>query len=812
MTLATSSLGLIPNTIPQQPCIPPPRDDWDCLFQPMFDEYFNPPAIVVSPVPVADAPRVVNLADLLMSTSINQNAPSTKSPKTPHFHNDPLHESLHEDSTSQGSSSNVRPIHTPFESLEPKNFKQAMTKPSWIDAMQEEIHEFKRLQLLELVPCPDKDNPSHVYKLKKALYSLKQVPRAWYDMLSSFLISQHFSKGAVDPILFTRKAGNDLLLEQVENGIVELYFVRTEYQLADIFTKPFPRERFNFLIEKLESCLPLLLNKPNLILNLSPRRKGLRLENATEDSILERNRENLHFKLSWMLLLSLRAIQHFSPLQMFQKFTCTNSGILSTSMILPTGSEWTKRRDSTSIWKSSETSFRSALEFMVKTLMNFPLMKLLCLSTKNLVILGKSSQSQMLLLIKCINLGELLLLSLTKVYLERHPVLTSFVFLELKSFEIDNRGVIPPKKAHNFKKHASPKLTTVSISPEEPTRKSKRVKRPTKKSTNALTVGVVIRDTPLMSLSKKKEKMTFEGLSQDSSKWSGIVTSAAKIKPSVTNEGNGAKPWVPDVTEEESNERSDFEHETDENETGSESDQEENEEEVEDDEEENDDEFVSTPSNSTDDEDETDFDDDVVVRLNEPVNNDEGFIQKEGADAEMINKTEVPVTSSSYSSDLASKFLKFLDIRHTDAEIVSPMDVHVHHEVPINQTPTLLTVPVLVITESSPVFTTVTPQSLPSFSPPPPQSTPTPPPIIEATNPLSTLPNFAFVFQFNNRVSALEKEVAVLKKDDLLNTQVTALVDEHLDSRLGATRDKFMSYLSASITARIIKQVKIQLP
>ncbi|GJR70885.1 hypothetical protein Tco_0016950 [Tanacetum coccineum] len=39
--------------------------------------------------------------------------------------------------------------------------------------------------------------------------------------------------------------------EQVENGIVELYFVRTEYQLADIFTKPLSRERFNFLIKKL---------------------------------------------------------------------------------------------------------------------------------------------------------------------------------------------------------------------------------------------------------------------------------------------------------------------------------------------------------------------------------------------------------------------------------------------------------------------------------------------------------------------------------------------------------------------------------
>ncbi|GKG36901.1 hypothetical protein Tco_0447074, partial [Tanacetum coccineum] len=35
---------------------------------------------------------------------------------------------------------------------------------------------------------------------------------------------------------------------------------------------------------------------------------------------------------------------------------------------------------------------------------------------------------------------------------------------------------------------------------------------------------------------------------------SGIVTSAAKIKPYVTNEGTGAKPGVPDVTEEESTE------------------------------------------------------------------------------------------------------------------------------------------------------------------------------------------------------------------------------------------------------------------
>ncbi|GJZ91223.1 retrovirus-related pol polyprotein from transposon TNT 1-94 [Tanacetum coccineum] len=313
----------------------------------MFDEYFNPPTIVVSPVPVNAAPRAVDLADSPVSMSIDQDAPSTR------------------------SSSNVRPIHTPFESLgrwtkdhpianvigdpyhsvstrkqlqtnamwcyfdafltsvEPKNFKQAMTKPSWIDVMQEEIHEFKRIQVWELVSCPDKvmliklkwiykvkmdefggvlnnkarlvaqgfrqeegidfeesfesvarieairifvanaanknltifqmdvktafingelkeevyvsqpegfvdqENPSHVYKLKKAMYGLKQAPRAWYDMLSSFLLSQHFYKGAVDPTLFTRKAGNDLLLVQIY--VDDIIFAATDTALCNEF-------------------------------------------------------------------------------------------------------------------------------------------------------------------------------------------------------------------------------------------------------------------------------------------------------------------------------------------------------------------------------------------------------------------------------------------------------------------------------------------------------------------------------------------------------------------------------------------------
>ncbi|GJY81483.1 retrovirus-related pol polyprotein from transposon TNT 1-94 [Tanacetum coccineum] len=79
----------------------------------------------------------------------------------------------------------------------------------------------------------DQDNPSHVYKLKKALYGLKQVPRAWYDMLSSFLISQHFSKGAVDLTLFTRQAGNDLLLVQIY--VDDIIFASTNTAMCNEF-------------------------------------------------------------------------------------------------------------------------------------------------------------------------------------------------------------------------------------------------------------------------------------------------------------------------------------------------------------------------------------------------------------------------------------------------------------------------------------------------------------------------------------------------------------------------------------------------
>ncbi|GJZ21765.1 retrovirus-related pol polyprotein from transposon TNT 1-94 [Tanacetum coccineum] len=485
MTHATSNSRLVPNPVPQQPFNLPTRNDWDRLFQPMFDEYFNPPSSTVSLVPIAVAPRVVEIATTPSSTTIDQDAPSSSTsltnqqqqssiillgveePISNALFDDPCHEPLHDVSTSQESSSNVQSSYSLLELIgkwtkdhplannqrtskmlcsNPHGLSQCKKKfmnlkdykfgKSNVDQIEVDLQgqkdEFggvlknkarlvaqgfrqekgidfeesfalvERIEAISIfvanaanknmtiyqmdiqttflnyelkeevyVSQPeglvDQGNSSQVYKFKKALYGLKQAPSAWYNMLSSFLISQHFSKGAVDPTLFIRKAGNDLLLakptkkhlnaikrifeylkgiinmglwylkdtsisltaysdadhtgcqdtkcstsgsaqylgdklvswsskkqkstaissteiplyrdnksaialccnnvqhsraknidvryhfikEKVENRIVEPYFVRTEYQLADIFTKPLPRERFNFLIENI---------------------------------------------------------------------------------------------------------------------------------------------------------------------------------------------------------------------------------------------------------------------------------------------------------------------------------------------------------------------------------------------------------------------------------------------------------------------------------------------------------------------------------------------------------------------------------
>ncbi|GJT40919.1 retrovirus-related pol polyprotein from transposon TNT 1-94, partial [Tanacetum coccineum] len=74
----------------------------------------------------------------------------------------------------------------------------------------------KEVYISQLDGFVDPENPNHVYKLKKALYGLKQASRAWYDLLLSFLLSQKFSKGTVDPTLLIRREGKDILLYGME--------------------------------------------------------------------------------------------------------------------------------------------------------------------------------------------------------------------------------------------------------------------------------------------------------------------------------------------------------------------------------------------------------------------------------------------------------------------------------------------------------------------------------------------------------------------------------------------------------------------
>nr|GFA99929.1 putative ribonuclease H-like domain-containing protein [Tanacetum cinerariifolium] len=232
MTPGTISSGLVPITSPSTSYVPPSRNDWDLLFQPMFDELLNPPPSVVDQAPEAIAP-IVEVIPLVnadstgspSSTTVEQDAPSTSNSSKPtetqssvipqdvgddnldmeisHTGNDllfgvPIPKVISAQSTTPASpQANVqtnhpmphhnskwtkdhplnniidqlsRPVSTRLQlheqaffcyydafltSVEPKTYKEALTQSCWIEAMQEELNEFERLEVWELVPRPD---------------------------------------------------------------------------------------------------------------------------------------------------------------------------------------------------------------------------------------------------------------------------------------------------------------------------------------------------------------------------------------------------------------------------------------------------------------------------------------------------------------------------------------------------------------------------------------------------------------------------------------------------------------------------------
>nr|GEW15589.1 hypothetical protein [Tanacetum cinerariifolium] len=80
----------------------------------------------------------------------------------------------------------------------------------------------------------DADHPSHVYKLKKALYGLKHAPRAWFDELSKFLLQNHFFKGTIDSTLFIRRFQDDILVVQVY--VDDIIFGSTHPRYIQLFS------------------------------------------------------------------------------------------------------------------------------------------------------------------------------------------------------------------------------------------------------------------------------------------------------------------------------------------------------------------------------------------------------------------------------------------------------------------------------------------------------------------------------------------------------------------------------------------------
>ncbi|GKB95830.1 retrovirus-related pol polyprotein from transposon TNT 1-94 [Tanacetum coccineum] len=205
----------------------------------MFDEYFNPPPRVASPVHIVAAPRPADPTSSLLSTTIDQVVAST----------------IKQDEFGGVLKNKARLVAKGYCQEERIDFEESFVHVARIKAIRIFIRNAanKNMPIYQMdvktiflngelreevyVSQPegfvDQDNPTHVYKLKKALYGLKKAPCAWYDMLSSFILSQKFSKAAVDPTLFTRKEGKDILIVQIY--VDDIIFASTNPSLCDIF-------------------------------------------------------------------------------------------------------------------------------------------------------------------------------------------------------------------------------------------------------------------------------------------------------------------------------------------------------------------------------------------------------------------------------------------------------------------------------------------------------------------------------------------------------------------------------------------------
>ncbi|GJS79074.1 retrovirus-related pol polyprotein from transposon TNT 1-94 [Tanacetum coccineum] len=175
--------GLVPNPIPAAPYVPPTNKELEILFQPMFDEYLEPPHVERPVSPALAVPIRVNSAGTPSSTTIGQDAPSpSHSPSSWTLQSSSIHQGVATESTlveenpfapvdndpfinifapeptsKASSSGDVSSAESTYVTQTLHHLRK-LSKDHPLDnviAMQDEIHEFDRLQVWELVPQPD---------------------------------------------------------------------------------------------------------------------------------------------------------------------------------------------------------------------------------------------------------------------------------------------------------------------------------------------------------------------------------------------------------------------------------------------------------------------------------------------------------------------------------------------------------------------------------------------------------------------------------------------------------------------------------
>nr|GEV81546.1 hypothetical protein [Tanacetum cinerariifolium] len=236
LTPGQISSWLVPNSIPITPYVPPPTNkDLEILFQPMFNEYLEPPRIE-RPVHLAQAVQApVNSAGTPSSTTIDQDAPSLIiSPSSSALQSHSLHQGVAAEPTYMEDhyvapvynnpfvnwiykvkldeygdvlKNKARLVAKRYRQEEGIDFEKSFAPVAHIEAIRIFITNAasKNMTIYQMdvktaflngglkeevyVSQPegfvDPDHLTHVYRLKKALYGLKQAPRAWMDSCDS---------------------------------------------------------------------------------------------------------------------------------------------------------------------------------------------------------------------------------------------------------------------------------------------------------------------------------------------------------------------------------------------------------------------------------------------------------------------------------------------------------------------------------------------------------------------------------------------------------------------------------------------------